>query len=98
MKKRLLLCVLLIVFVLVKAPAQYVRVRVGFPAGASIGAPGPRPFAGAVWIGPEWRWRGGRYHYVPGYWSRPRRHHSMWVPGHWKYGRHGYRWMPGHWR
>lgn len=78
--------------------AQYVKIRIGFPAGISIGATGRAPFSGAVWISPEWQWRGGRYVSVPGYWVRPGRFGAIWVPGHWKYSRHGYRWVPGHWR
>ena len=78
--------------------AQHVRVRLGFPASVGIRAGGPAPFAGAIWIGPEWQWRGGQYVAVPGYWARPRGHRSYWVQGHWKYTRRGYRWVPGHWR
>ena len=82
----------------IKGNAQYVRVRPGFHVGITIGAPGPAPFAGGIWIGPEWRWRGGRYVEVPGYWARPRHRGAGWVSGHWKYSRRGYRWVPGHWR
>jgi len=98
MKKMLVLSALFLVLGVSASRAQFVRVKVGFPVGISIGAPGPRPFTGAMWIGPEWQWRGGQYVCVPGYWSRPYRHHSVWVQGHWKYSRRGYRWVPGHWR
>jgi hypothetical protein len=80
------------------ANAQHVKIRLGFPGGISIGASGRAPFAGAVWVGPEWAWRGGRYECVPGYWARPHHHGAIWVSGHWKYSRYGYRWVPGHWR
>lgn len=82
----------------VVSSAQHVRVRMNFPVGISIGAPGPSPYTGAVWIGPEWQWRGGTYVSVPGYWAKPQRYRAIWVPGYWKYTRHGYRWIPGHWR
>ena len=72
-------------------------VRPGFSIGISIGAPGPAPFPGAVWVGPEWVWQAGRYVEVPGYWGRPYHHHP-WVAGHWRYGPRGYNWVPGHWK
>jgi len=78
--------------------AQHVRVRLNFPVNISIGAPARAPFGGAIWIGPEWQWRNGRYVSVPGYWARPQRHRAIWVPGYWQYTRRGYRWMPGYWR
>jgi WXXGXW repeat (2 copies) len=47
------------------------------------------PFAGAVWIGGYWGWRGGRHAWVGGRWEQPRpgygwRQHA-WVQqgGHW---------------
>ena len=97
MKKVIILVVILIGLSLTEANAQYVRVRPGFSVGITIGAPGPAPYGGAIWIGPEWTWRSGRYVEVPGYWARPGRYHA-WIPGHWRYARRGYRWVPGHWR
>lgn len=79
------------------ADAQHIKVRLGFPAGISINAGNRAPFGGAVWVAPEWTWRGGRYECVPGYWAKPRRYGAIWVPGHWKYTRRGYKWVPGHW-
>ena len=36
------------------------------------------PYAGAIWIGGYWGWRGGRHYWVPGRWDQPR-------PGyHWR--------------
>lgn len=48
------------------------------------------PFAGAIWLGGYWGWGGGRYHWVPGRWERPRVG-FVWAP---------YRWVPfgGHWQ
>lgn len=96
--KYLLLLIFTVVLLAHPAGAQRVKVRLGFPSGVAITAPGPAPFAGAIWIGPEWRWEGGRYVHVPGYWARPRHHRAAWVPGHWKYSRRGYVWVPGRWR
>ena len=98
MKMKLLIPVLFFMMMAHVANAQHVKVRIGFPVGISIGPSGHAPFAGAVWIGPEWQWRGGNYVTVPGYWARPGRHGAIWVPGHWKYSRKGYSWVPGHWR
>lgn len=84
-------------FSMLKANAQYVRTKPGVSVNISVGAPGPAPFSGAVWIGPEWVWRGGRYVQVPGYWTNPGRHRG-WAYGHWKHGRRGYRWQEGHWK
>jgi hypothetical protein len=91
MKMKTVLFVLLFVGAASIAQAQHVRVRLNFPVGISIGAPGPAPYGGAVWIGPEWQWRGGRYVHVPGYWARPAHRGAIWVPGHWKHSRFGYR-------
>ena len=94
------LSVVAIVFMMAasSSEAQHVRVRLNFPAGVHTRAVGRAPFSGAIWIGPEWQWRGGRYVSVPGYWARPGRSGAVWVPGHWKYSRRGYRWVPGRWR
>jgi len=97
MKKIVFVVVALLALSLLKADAQYVRRRPGFSVNVSVGAPGPAPYAGAIWIGPEWAWRGGQYVEVPGYWARPGRHRG-WVVGHWRSARRGYRWVPGHWR
>lgn len=40
------------------------------------------PFAGALWIGGYWGWRGGRH---------------AWVPGRWEHPRPGYGWRPHAW-
>ena len=40
------------------------------------------PFAGAVWIGGYWGWRGGRH---------------AWVGGRWEQPRPGYGWRPHAW-
>ena len=80
------------------ANAQYVKVRINFPVGIHINAHGRPPHANAIWIGPEWQWRGGHYVIVDGYWATPRRHGMIWVPGHWKRTGKGYKWVPGRWK
>lgn len=96
--KRIFLIMALVFGIGLVSNAQRVRVRLDFPVNISIGAPGPAPFRGAIWIGPEWRWERGRYVAVPGYWSRPYRHRAVWVDGYWRYSRRGYVWIPGRWR
>ena len=98
MKIKLLVGLFLFAAAVQESKAQHVRMRMQFPSGVTVIAPGPAPFRGAVWIGPEWQWRGGRYVHVPGYWSKPHPRHSRWAPGRWKHGRRGYVWAPGRWR
>ena len=40
------------------------------------------PFAGAIWIGGYWGWRGGRHYWAPGRWEAPRPGYS-WRPHAW---------------
>jgi hypothetical protein len=94
--KKIIVCVALLAGLsYYKADAQWVRRRPAFGVGVSVG---PAPYPGAIWVGPEWEWRGGRYVEVPGYWARPKGPRAYWVPGHWKATRRGERWIPGHWR
>jgi hypothetical protein len=97
MKIKTLIIVLLCMLGISQLQAQRVSVRLNFPAGMSV-SHGVSPYAGAVWIGPEWQWRGGAYISVPGYWARPQCYRATWIPGYWKYSRHGYHWVPGYWR
>ena len=55
------------------------------------------PYAGAVWVSGDWVWRGGRYVYTQGYWTRPRGK-RVWVSGSWIHNGRGYHWHRGHWR
>ncbi len=98
MKMRIVIIALLVVTGASQLQAQHVRARLNFPAGVHTRAYGPSPFSGAIWIGPEWQWRGGQYVSVPGYWARPKHHRAVWIPGHWQNSRRGYKWVPGHWR
>lgn len=97
MKMRSILILATVLLLSAAVQAQHVRVRLNFPAGVNRYAPGPAPYGGAIWIGPEWEWRGGSYVHVPGYWAKPRGR-SHWVAGHWRWSRHGYIWVPGRWR
>ena len=47
------------------------------------------PYAGAIWIGGYWGWRGGRHYWVPGRWEAPR-------PGY-QYRPHAWVQQGGHW-
>ena len=40
------------------------------------------PYAGAIWLGGYWGWGGGRHHWVPGRWDRPRVG-FVWAPHRW---------------
>ena len=55
------------------------------------------PFAGAVWIGGYWGWRGGRHAWVGGRWEQPRpgygwRTHA-WVQEGGRWHLHGGGWV-----
>jgi len=90
---------LALAFTFTQTQAQHIRNKMNYPVGINIYATGSAPFSGAVWIGPEWVWRGGRYDCVPGYWAKPQhRKQHRWIPGRWKYSRRGYVWVPGRWR
>ena len=67
-----------------------------YPAGDVVIAEGQPPFAGAVWIGGEYRWVNHRYVLVGGHWSRPRAGRA-WVAGRWAPAKGGYVWKRGHW-
>ncbi len=97
MKKIIFVALMLLSLSIFRANAQFVRTKPVFGVGVSVGAPGPAPYGGAIWIGPEWTWHGNRYVEVPGYWAKPGHYHG-WINGHWKYTRRGYRWVPGHWK
>lgn len=98
MKMKAVFIALLLIAGVSQLQAQHVRVRMNFPGSIRAGAPGPSPFRGAIWIGPEWRWQQNQYVSVPGYWARPKHQQAVWIPGHWQNSRRGYKWVPGHWR
>ena len=66
MKKIMFVSIMLLGFSIFRANAQFVGAKPAFSVGISVGAPGPTPYGGGVWIGPEWVWRGNRYVEVPG--------------------------------
>ena len=55
------------------------------------------PYQGAIWIDGEYVLTGGRYHYVNGYWARPRAG-RVYYRGNWSRGPRGYYWHRGYWR
>jgi hypothetical protein len=57
---------------------------------------GAPPYAGAVWIGDDWVWSGGRYVHQRGHWARARAGRTY-VRGSWNHGPRGYAWHRGHW-
>lgn len=93
--KRMLLIFGLAIMISQSLQAQRVRVQLDFPVSIAVRAPGPPPFRGAIWVGPEWRWHRGHYVAAPGYWTRSR--HAYRSPGYWKHTRRGYVWVPGRW-
>jgi len=97
MKKKLFVMLLLSGLLYINADAQFVRRRPVFSINVNAGHD-RAPNRGAVWVGPEWEWRGGRYVEVPGHWIKPERMGTRWIPGHWNNTRRGSRWIPGHWR
>src|SRR5437868_5306059 len=96
MKKIVFAIIVLLGVSTIDANAQYVRRKPGFSVNISLNAPGSAPYRDAVWVGPEWMWRHGRYVEVPGHWVR--RGHGRWVSGGWVYSNRGYRWHRGYWR
>ena len=71
MKKIIFAAIMLLSLSIFRANAQFVRTKPVFSVGVSVGTPGPAPYGGAVWIGPEWTWHGNRYVEVPGYGRSP---------------------------
>jgi hypothetical protein len=59
---------------------------------------GPAPGPGYVWIDGYWGWRGGRYAWVPGYYTRPPRGRAVWVAPRWDRDHDRYRFREGRWR
>jgi hypothetical protein len=98
MKTKLILLAFCIFVGISQSEAQHVRLRLNFPVNVIVGARGPAPFSGAIWIGPEWAWRGNRYECVPGYWAKPIHSRARWIPGHWQRSRRGHLWVAGYWR
>jgi len=55
------------------------------------------PYAGAVWIGGYWGWRGGRHAWVGGHYEPARPGHS-WEPHRWHHRDGRWHFQEGHWR
>ena|SRR5215831_20644717 len=94
LKRFLIIAGLILSFSAASEAQVFVKVRPSAPVIVRPNAPSSRH----VWIEGEWVVRGGRYEYVPGYWSVPRPGYHQWVPGRWIARRHGWYWVPGHWR
>jgi len=56
-----------------------------------------RPGPGYVWIGGHWTYE-GLWVWRHGYWARPPRGKSAWVPGRWEPRSKGWVWIEGYWR
>jgi hypothetical protein len=99
MKKLLLLVAVLFGTILAGCAAgdRYVAVRVA-PPPPRYGVVGFAPGPGYVWTDGYWDWRGGSWFWVGGRWLRPPHPRAVWVPGHWREGRHWRRFERGHWR
>ncbi|MBX3255525.1 MAG: YXWGXW repeat-containing protein [Chitinophagaceae bacterium] len=86
-----------IVAVLFSSCAAQSHVYVPERRPVAVVAPPPPPFAGAIWVGPEYRWHRGKYVYVAPHYVRAR-HGYAWAPGYWKQ-HHGRKvWIKGQWR
>jgi WXXGXW repeat (2 copies) len=68
------------------------------PPPVRVEARGIAPGQGFVWIDGYWGYRGGRYDWVPGRWTRPPHPRAQWVPGQWEHRGNKYRYREGHWR
>jgi hypothetical protein len=77
--------------------SEYRAVREKPQPATVVVKPVPQPYPGAVLVGPEWRWKHGRYVYVAPHYVHPRKA-RVWVPGHWRNSPRGFVWIKGHWR
>lgn len=97
MKKFAITAALALALVPAAASFGQVVIRVGPPA-PIVEHPGPRPYAGAVWVSGYHRWDGARYVWTPGRWDRPPRPRARWVPAHYVHRHGGWILVEGHWR
>src|SRR5215472_16988803 len=56
------------------------------------------PRHGLVWTPGYYRWRGSRYHWVPGMWVVPPHPGAIWIAPTWRYGHGGYTFVAGRWQ
>jgi hypothetical protein len=66
------------------------------PAQVEVRYARPSPFD--VWVPGYWEWRGGRYVWIAGHWSRPPRGHRSWEAPRWERRGSNYIFIEGHWR
>lgn len=50
------------------------------------------------WVAGHWRWDGGEYVWVPGYYHARPRPQVIWVDGRWTRNSSGWYWIEGSWR
>jgi hypothetical protein len=93
MKNYLLVLSILSCVIFVGCTAGYVSTR---PADVTYVRP-VSPGTGYVWVGGEWEYQGGNYHYHEGSWQQPRAGHT-WKSGYWENGNKGYKWHKGEWQ
>jgi hypothetical protein len=72
--------------------AQLIHVNVRPITSVVVRPVAPRPTA--IWIEPEWVWRGSRYEYINGYWANPRVGYRY-SPGYWLKIKRGDLWVAG---
>lgn len=56
-----------------------------------------QPYETAIWIPGHNEWRGGRYVWVPGYYSYPPKGKKKWVDPRYRHAPDGYFYRPGYW-
>ena len=75
-----------------------VRTPPRMPRPVSVGVVGVAPGPGYVWVDGYHDWRGDRYVWVPGRWTRPPRANAVWVPGRFTLRGRSHVWVSGYWR
>jgi WXXGXW repeat (2 copies) len=73
-------------------------IRMAPPAPVQVGVVGRPPGAGYVWTNGFYRWRGGRYVWMPGTWMRPPYRGAVWIQPRWVPGGGGWVFHKGYWR
>lgn len=66
------------------------------PAPPVVVRPAPPP-GEHVYVEYEYKWQGGKYVAVPGYYVK-KKSGRTWIPGKWEQKPKGYAWVPGHWK
>jgi hypothetical protein len=61
-----------------------------------VARPAPPP-GEHLYVDYEYRWKGGKYVAVPGYYIK-KKPGRTWIPGKWEKKEKGYVWIGGHWK